>query len=371
MRRGLEILASLALVFLLFAGASTPAQAQANDAASALEATLELETVEDLYRIVTSYHIMLEQEGATSDVVNSVVFDVVRYVDEIDSHYALAKLFIKDPQVMDAIEQVVAKAHLQAALLHARGIDLEGSIDQYEEAIALIGHDLRDWDGMIERRAKTGLLPGASEIVFEMATPQDIMEDLRHFWAAGAVTRFQIQEFTREQRVGLQLVRVGGATDPFSEAFFALAAKRFSQRAALGLEEFRVVLPSGLYNAYSPDQTVESMQFRIDTGGIPDPIVLNPNSFSFNITTDEGDACLPTMTLNGITQKSMVGLPFGTYRLKTPAACDRRLPDKITVEQRDEVTLRTEPERLDMVREGQPIFLFVTTPPGSTYNLRF
>ena len=46
-------------------------------------------------------------------------------------------------------------------------------------------------------------------------------------------------------------------------------------------------------------------------------------------------------------------------------------PDKITVEQNSEVTLRTEPEKLDYVKEGQPIFLYVTTPPASTYTLRF
>ncbi|MDQ7089000.1 MAG: hypothetical protein Q9Q13_14595 [Acidobacteriota bacterium] len=57
--------------------------------------------------------------------------------------------------------------------------------------------------------------------------------------------------------------------------------------------------------------------------------------------------------------------------MKVPPSCDRRLPDKITVEQKAEVTLRTEPERLDYVKEGQPIFLFITTPPESTYTLRF
>ena len=36
----------------------------------------------------------------------------------------------------------------------------------------------------------------------------------------------------------------------------------------------------------------------------------------------------------------------------------------------DEVRLRTEPEKLDYLREGQPIFVYVTTPAESVYTLR-
>ncbi len=314
---------------------------------------------------------MLQGEGVGKEMVESVVFDVERFVDQIDTRWEYAQLFIQDPRLAKEIRDVVAKAHLQAALLHARGIDLESSIVHYEKAVELLGHSPADWSEDLELFAYPGLMTDASEIVFRMARQREVVDSLRRFWSAGVVTRFEIQDFSVEQRAGLQIVRVEGASDAFSEAFFAIGEKRFAARATEGLEEFRVVLPPGRYKAASNDPAVPNLEFVLNQGGIPDPIVLSPNTFSFALATPVGDPCVPKMTLNGVVQNSLENLPFGTYRVESPPTCQRRLPDKITVEQRDEVTLRTEPERLDLVREGQPIFLFVTTPAGSTYNLRF
>jgi hypothetical protein len=334
------------------------------------EATAELERMRDIYRAITSYHTLLQGEGVTKDLVTAALYDVEQYVDLLDNRYATAKLFIEDHRVINDIKEVVAKAHLQASLLHARGVDLESSIEQYEQVVDLLGHDPGDWNVEVARRGKPGLLPGASEAVFQMASPRQAVEDLKSFWASGVVTRFEVREFTPGQREGLRLERVGGGTDAFESAAFGLAAERFVARSSQGLEEFRVVLPPGRYRVVSEGETIPPLEFRLLQGGIPDPIVLNPNTFNFELTTPEGP-CVPELTINGMPVRNMTGLSYGTYRVDVPRACERRLPDKIVVEQKSEVTLRTEPEKLDFVKKGQPIFLFITTPPNSTYTLKF
>ena len=330
----------------------------------------ELEQIQNIYRAITSYHTLLQGDGVTKQMVDAALYDVEHYVDEIDSRYATDKLFVEDRRVLGEITKTVAKAHFQAALLHARGVDLEGSIVQYEKVLDLLGYDPADWDVDIERSGRPGLLSGVSEVVFRMTSPREAVEDLKHFWSAGVVTRFRVREFSSSQLEGMTLERIGGRNDAFSQASFELAQERFAERVKAGLEEFRVVLPPGRYRATAAGTGVEPLEFYLRQGGVPDPIVLNPNSFSFAFA-NEGGPCTPELYLNGLPVKNLVGLAYGTYKVKVPKSCDRRLPDKITVEQKAEVTLRTEPERLDYVKEGQPIFLFITTPPESTYTLRF
>ena len=330
----------------------------------------ELDRVHDLYRAITSYHVLLQGEGVTREQVEAALYDVEHYVQELDNRYATDKLFIDDHRALEEITRAVAKAHFEAALMHARGVDLEGSITQYEKVIDLLGYDPVEWDEQIERAGRPGLLPEAGETVFEIVTPRQAVEDLKHFWAAGVVTRFKVREYNADQRQTLHLKRIGGRNDAFSQAAFDLAAKRFEQRVSAGLEEFRVVLPLGIYRVESTDPTVHPLEFRLLKGGVPDPIILNPNSFSFEIVSQD-ERCIPQFTLNGLPVRELQAIPYGTYRVHPPKTCNRRLPDKITVEQNSEVTLRTEPEKLDYVKEGQPIFLYVTTPPGSTYTLRF
>ncbi|MBP7147340.1 MAG: hypothetical protein KBD01_07325 [Acidobacteria bacterium] len=329
----------------------------------------ELERVTDLYRAIVSYHVLLQGDGVTKEMVTSAIHDVEKYVEELDNRYATAQLFIKDQKALDDIKYTVAKAHFEASLLHARGVDLEGSIVQYEEVIELLGMDPVDWQEDLVRSAKPGLLPGAMEIAYQTAAPRDLVEDLKLFWSSGVVTRFNVREYAPSQLASLKMERIGGRTDPFSEASFQLAAGRFAERTSSGLETFRVVLPPGYYRVSSTDPTIHPLEFQLTQGGVPDPVVLNPNSFSFAFGAQD-DKCRPVVTLNGLPIKNFGAIPYGTYRLKAPATCAKRLPDKITVDQNAEVTLRTEPEKLDYVKEGQPIFLFITTPPGSTYTLR-
>ncbi len=329
----------------------------------------EIDRAQDLYRAVTAYHVMMQGENVTKEMVQSALFDVEHYVDEIDSRYGTAQLFIKDQKALETIKSYVAKAHFAASMMHARGVDLEGSITQYEKVVDLLGYDPADWKIDIERSAKRGLLPHAAEVAFSMATPRDVVEDLKSFWSAGVVTRFFVKDYSPDQRHSLKMERIGGATDPFSEASFQLAANRFTERLTSGLEEFRVVLPAGRYRVSSKAEGIAPVDFLLVQNGVPDPIVLNPNTFSFGFTAPD-DRCRPNMTLNGLPVRHFSGLPFGTYRVEAPKSCSQRMPDKITVMQNSEMTLRSEPERLDFVKEGQPIFLFITTPPGSTYNLR-
>ena len=362
--REVELSRGLIAVILLASTVAFAAPTASDDAKA------ELQQMRDIYRTITSYHTLLQGEGVTKDLVTAALYDVEHYVEVLDNRFATAKLFIEDHRVLSDIKEVVAKAHLQASLLHARGVDLESSIEQYEQVVDLLGHDPGDWDVEVAKRGKPGLLPGASEAVFEMASPREAVEDLKSFWASGVVTRFQVREFTPDQRDSLQLERVGGGTDAFENAAFSLAAERFNTRTGKGLEGFRVVLPPGRYRVVSEQQAIPPLEFRLRTGGIPDPVVLNPNTFNFELTAKEGP-CVPQMSINGIPVRNLTGLSYGTYRLDVPAACQRRLPDKIVVEQKSEVTLRTEPEKLDFVKKGQPIFLFITTPPQSTYTLKF
>ncbi len=351
----------LALVTFLM-----PLGAFAQDA----QADAELERMQELYRTITSYHMLLRGDGVTKAMVDSALYDVERYVEELDSRYATDKLFISDPRVLGELTTVVAKAHFQVALLHARGVDLEGSILEYERVVDLLGYDPSDWEEDIERGAKAGLLTGVNELVFEIAKPRDVVADLKHFWASGVVTRVEVHEFSPDQLGSVTLERVGGRNDAFSKAAFSVAHARFLERVREGQEDFRVVLPPGRYRVASADSIVRPFEFHLRQGGVPDPVVLNPHTFSFELTNSDPN-CTPEFSYNGVVVKELSELPFGTYRVKAPASCERRLPDKITVNERSEVTLRTEPERLDFVKEGQPIFLFVTTPAGSAYKLRF
>ncbi|MDH3283257.1 MAG: hypothetical protein OEQ13_00810 [Acidobacteriota bacterium] len=339
-------------------------------AADTIDATKsELERVKSLYRAITSYHVLLHGEGASEATVSSALYDIERYVDELDGRLATDELFISDQAALEEISDVVARAHFQAALLHAKGVDLERSIVHYERVVDLLGYDPVNWDVSLERSGRMGLSPEAKELVFEMAAPRRVVDDLKTFWSAGVVTRFKVEEYTHGQRARFSFARVGGRQDAFSEAAFRIAKERFAQRLAAGLEEFRVVLPAGTYEIGGEDETFVPRQFAIVKGGVPDPMVLNPNSFSFELAGGES-TCRPRLSLNGVEIRDFSNLPFGTYRVTPSPDCTRRLPDRITVEQKSEVTLRTEPERLDLVREGQPIFLFITTPAGSTYSLR-
>ena len=107
----------------------------------------------------------------------------------------------------------------------------------------------------------------------------------------------------------------------------------------------------------------------VKEGSAPDPVLLSPRTFSFQFA-GTGQNCRPELELNGVRLSGLEDLPFGTYTVSAPSTCDRRLPDKIVVSEGDEVRLRTEPEKLDYLREGQPIFVYVTTPAESVYTLR-
>jgi hypothetical protein len=355
------------IVIVLLALAAVAAPALAETAFDPVAA--ELTRVKEMYRAVTAYHVLMQGEGVTKETVHAVLYDVERYVGEMDNRYETGQLFIKDQKALAEMKLYVAKAHFQCALLHARGVDLEGSITQYEKTVDLLGFDPSEWTEQVERSARPGLLANAAEVAYEMAAPKNVVEDLKSFWSSGLVTRFKVEEYTPAQRGQLKLERIGGPTDPFSEASFALANARFADRTAQGIEEFRVVLPHGRYYVSSADKTVPSMYFSLTQGGVPDPVILNPNTFNFAFGSGD-EKCRPQLMLNGLPVKNLQALPFGTYRVAAPANCTLRLPEKITVEQNSEVSLRTEPERLDFVKPGQPIFLFVTTPPGSTYTLR-
>jgi hypothetical protein len=330
---------------------------------------VELDRMSDMYRAITGYHVLVQGESVGKEQVQAALYDVERYVGEMESRYATDKLFLKDDKVLDQLKETLAKAHLQAAILHARGVDLEGSITQYEKAVDLLGLDPADWEIEIERSARPGTLSNAVEVAYQKAKPREIVEDLKSFWSAGVVTRFKVRDYAQDVRTSMALERIGGAMDPFSDASFGIAAQRFAERMTSGAEEFRVVLPAGMYRVASKNETVAGLEFRVVANGVPDPVILNPNTFSFAFTAAD-DKCRPTLFLNGIAVKTTTGLPYGTYRVEAPRTCTQRLPDKISVDQNSEVTVRTEPERLDYVKEGQPIFLFVTTPPGSTYSLR-
>lgn len=330
----------------------------------------EVERMSDLYRAVTNYHLLLQGDGVTSNTVRSALYDVERYLDEIDTKYATDQLFIKDQKALADITKTVAKAHFQGAILHARGVDLEASITQYEKTLDLLKMDPADWEQELERTARPGLLPQAQEIAFQMTTPRAAVEDLKTFWASGVVTRFKTRDLSPTQRATIKIERIGGRNDGFSEAAFQVAAARFTTRVADGLDEFRVVLPPGRYRVSAGDPTFPAFEMQLAEGGVPDPIYVNPNTFAFSWASDN-EKCRPTLVLNGLAMKTFSALPYGTYHVQRQPGCEQRLPDKIVVDQNTEVTLRTEPPKLDFVREGQPIFLFITTPPASTYTLRF
>ena len=349
-----------------FACAALAAPAVGSDAG---EVQTELDRVADLYRALTAYHVLLDESGASEQTVQAALYDVERYVVELDERLATNELFIDDQSALDSIRQIVAKAHMQASLLHAKGVDLEASIDHYESVVDMLGYDPSEWGELVERSGRLGLLEGAGEMIFDLAEPSRVIADLETFWSAGVVLRVQVQEYTAAQREGLRLARVGGRKDGFSEAAFRVAASRFAERVREGLDQFRVVLPPGTYEIGGENDALRTRQLVLLGGGVPDPVILNPNSFSFAFSSENG-TCMPVLSLNGIPVRETAGLPFGTYRVSAAPECPRRMPDRITVEQKSEVTLRTEPERLDLIKEGQPIFLFVTTPPDSTYTLR-
>lgn len=353
------------------AAATTPAQAAPTPVDPNFDPIqAEVERMGELYRAVTTYHLLMQGEGVTSDMVRSALYDVERYLDDIDTKLATDMLFIKDQKALDDLNKIAAKAHFQAAILHARGVDLEASITQYERTLDLLGIDPAEWDEEMPRTATPGLLPGAQEVAFQMTTPRAAVEDLKEFWASGVVTRFKARDLTPTQRSSVSIERIGGKNDAFSDAAYTVAAKRFGARVAEGQDEFRVVLPAGRYRVSSADQGFGSFEFQLVEGGVPDPIHLNPNHFTFAFSNPD-DKCRPTLVLNGIAVKTFTTAQYGAYYVQRVPGCTQRLPDKITVDQNNEVTLRTEPEKLDYVREGQPIFLFITTPPGSTYTLRF
>jgi hypothetical protein len=329
----------------------------------------EVARMQDLYRAITSYHVLLDSEDVSEARVTSVLYDVERYVEELESRLATNKLFVEDPAKVEAMTEWVAKAHLQAALMHAKGVDLERSITQFEKTIELLGHHPASWDVEVERSASPGLLPDVAEVVFAMASPADVVQDLERFWSAGVPTRFRIEELAPDDRAALRIEPATALGSAFADAAFALAQERFAARAAKGLEVFRVVLPPGRYRIVSETGAMHDLEIDLAPAGAPDPVVVNPNTFSFRYASSN-EECRPTLTINGVVVKDLEGLPYGTYLVEAPESCPRRLPDKVTVSQHSEVTLRTEPEKLDYVREGEPILVFITTPPGSTYTLR-
>ena len=328
----------------------------------------EVATFDDLYRALTTYHILLQGDRATRPVVESALYDVERYVEEIDGRYATDQLFVADKDALDELRLTTAKAHLEAALLDARGVDIESSVSHYEKAVALYGPNIAEWDVRIPRTARPGTLPGAVDAAYEMATVAEVLEDLKNFWSSGVMVRFKIREFQPAQRATLRLERAGGAGNDFARASFDVAAARFAARAAAGADEIRVALPAGSYRVVSGDPAVKPLSFAALAGSAPDPIVLNPNRFSFELSPDE--RCRPELTLNGLPINDVRDVPYGSYRVVAPKGCPERLPNKVVVDQSPNVTVRTEPDRLDYVREGQPIFLFVTTPPGSVFKLK-
>lgn len=344
----------------------------ANQAAPQPDHTPEGEVawMQDTYRAVTAYHVLLTRNQVSRELVSSVLHDIDRYLEEVDSRLGLDELFIEDERQLALISKWAAKAHLQAALLHARGVDLERSIDHFERVIDLLGHHPVEWDEPLERKAQLGLLPGASEFVFEMASPRQVVDDLKRFWGSGVVTRFEIVDLPNSARGTLQLERAGGAGDPFSQSAFELARERFGERTAEGLTEFRVVLPPGLYTVTSSASAIPNLEVRVLAGSVPDPVIVSPHTFTFQLAV-ENDVCRPELVLNGVVVPVLNDLPYGSYLVRPNPNCTMRVPDKISVRPGAEVSLRTEPERLDFLKEGQPIFLFVTTPPASTYTLRF
>ncbi|RMF21039.1 MAG: hypothetical protein D6760_10295, partial [Deltaproteobacteria bacterium] len=263
-------------IFVLLGSLAVASPAVAEPTA---EARAELARVQDLYRAVTMYHPLLEGDGVSGERVRAALFDVERYVEELDSRLATDKLFIDDPGTLDAISEIVAKAHMQAALLHAKGVDLESSITHYQKVVDLLGRNPSDWDTTLVRAGRFGPLEGAREIVFERATPKEITKDLRGFWSSGVVTRFRVQEYARDARTRFSLQRIGGPNDPFYESAFEVAARRFQQRVQTGLEEFQVVLPPGHYRVAGAGGD-QPRDFVLVRGGVSDPIVLNPNRFS-------------------------------------------------------------------------------------------
>lgn len=352
--------------------AALPAPQPAKPKADPAEfARAEVAHFDDAYRAIVAYHVLLQGDRATKPVVEAALYDVQCQVDDLDARYATDELFVKDPAALLRMKRTLARAHLEVALLNGRGVDLERSTAEYEKAAELLGFDPADWDVPMERTASLGALPLANDVAYEMAPPRDVVEDLKQFWSAGAIARFAVEGYPLAQRARLRLERVGAAKEGFATAAFDLAAKRFAEHVAAGEHSFRLALPPGRYRVTGPDPAAEPFEFALAAGGVPDPLVLNPNTFAFEFASAQPGPCRPRFTLNGIAVTSFDRLRYGTYRIEPPAGCRQRLPDRITVSQRAEVTVRTEPERLEYAREGQPIFLFVTTPPGSSYTLRF
>jgi hypothetical protein len=356
---------------LAAAAAALPPQPAAPKTDPAEFARAESARFDDAYRAIVAYHVLLQGERGTKPVVEAALYDAQRLVEDMDARYATDELFVKAPATLEKMKRTLARAHLQVAFLNGRGVDLERSTAEYEKAAELLGFDPADWDVPLERTASLGTQPLANDVAFDMALPRDVVEDLKQFWSAGVIARFSIEGYTLPQRAGLALERVGAAREGFATAAFDLAAGRFAERAAAGETSFRVALPPGRYRVTGGAAAEEPFEFMLAANGVPDPIVVNPDTFAFEFAAAPPGACRPRFTLNGIAVTAFDRLRYGTYRIEPPAGCGERLPDKITVTQRPEVTVRMEPERLEYARAGQPIFLFVTTPPGSRYKLRF
>lgn len=360
------------LVIVALALIASPALAeQVNEpaASTANAPTTELERMKDLYRAITGYHVLLDQESVSSDMVKAVLHDVENYVEELETRLATEKLFVTDQRQVAELSEWVAKAHFQASLMHAKGVDLESSIDQFERVIELLGYHPTQWQTELERSARKGQLQLVGDVVYEMAEPREIVQDLQRFWSAGVMTRFEVGEFPTSTLDSFTLERVDVSLDAFDAAAFELAQTRFAERVSRGEEELRVVLPPGTYEVRSAEGVMPVRRIVVEEGSAPDPVTLGPRTFSFQFA-GAGENCRPTLQLNGVTLSSLEDLPFGTYTVLAPDTCDRRIPNKIIVSEGDEVSLRTEPEKLDYLREGQPIFVYVTTPADSVYTLR-
>ena len=365
----LLVLAALALFVLPALAESTTEQAAESPTQPASAPTTELERMEDLYRAITGYHVLLDQDTVSADMVRAVLHDVEQYVDELETRLSTERLFVTDQRQVAELSEWVAKAHLQAALMHAKGVDLESSIVQFERVIELLGYHPMQWDTEVERRASKGELALVGDVVYEMAEPREIVRDLQRFWSAGVMTRFEVGEFPTSSLDSFTLERVNVSLDAFDAEAFDLAQQRFAERVSRGQEDLRVVLPPGTYEVRSAEGVMPTRRIVVEEGSEVDPVMLSPRTFSFQFA-GAGEKCRPTLELSGVALSSLEELPFGTFTVVAPDTCERRLPNKIIVSEGDEVRLRTEPEKLDYLREGQPIFVYVTTPADSVYTLR-
>ncbi|MBP7147637.1 MAG: hypothetical protein KBD01_08840 [Acidobacteria bacterium] len=356
---------------LLTSAVATPALA----AAPTGEVPPELARARDMYRALASYNVVAERSELGKPAMRAAMHDVERLAEDMDDRLATGDLLVQDRHSLTEIRELTAKAHLQAALILARGADLGESIVHYERAVELLGFDPAQWDAEIEREGHRGQMPLATEAAYHVVPMREAVDDLKAAWSAGVVTRIELRELGPALRKTLRIERGATASSsPSSEVTYGYALKRFAEGLKEPGDELRIVLPPGRYSITSESETekFEPVEFVLVGNSAPDPIVVNPNWFSFAFPEDSYERCRPALTYNGLPVGDLSHVRYGTYRLvpSERRGCFERVPDKIVVEQGSEVTLRSDPQKLDELQPGQPIFLYVTTPPKSVYWLR-